>query len=147
MNATSVIAPIFCSSQNRGQRVWNAGLRARILDRSEASGRALMRRFLPRDRFEARELSVLMTRGPDRSPALTAPSSSQARGPICKLLLEFAGRESRHTCGLVRPSGFPSSTHFCANKRPARSASSRVENISFIVKFLNIFWPASHQPM
>jgi hypothetical protein len=50
--------------------VWSAGLRARILDRYEASGRALIHRFLLRDRFEARELSVLMTREPDRSSAL-----------------------------------------------------------------------------
>jgi hypothetical protein len=52
------------------QRVWSAGLRARIPERSEASGRALIRRFLLRDRFEARKLSVLMTRGPDQTRCL-----------------------------------------------------------------------------
>src|SRR6266536_4287302 len=68
-----------------GQRVWSAGLRARILDRSEASGRALIRRFLLRDRFEARELSVLMTRG-----------QTEARPLLLLHLLKLAAQSVNH---------------------------------------------------
>jgi hypothetical protein len=43
--------------------------RARILDRSEVSGRALIRRFLLRDRLEAREFPVLRQEEPEQTPA------------------------------------------------------------------------------